>query len=402
MEQLNFNRRLIAPCAVSIRENNGIKFNLKSFINRLIIFDTYILQSARLKEIPLFIRYFGYDGTKKLLSSNSIKLNYDIMAVGQLERKSKSMGVEVKTLPKYCYEFSVIKVMDKFNDKNITLDSIRSISGLKLKEKLELEDLVNGATFPCLEKFGAKALNQMYYDLRNEEALIKKSINAVFLKDTGIEINDSDYSIKIHQIGSDHFKVDNNLASKVNISEEKVHKLIESALLSIGRLNIRFEEMEYFSAMSGFINSEIGFPQNKLMFLLSKVNPNKIENNINRIVDLKFPDIDFENKKIDICRLLEIRQSPECIAFRDWIGNIDTLTDKEIQDQMSSFNSKLPSWLRARDGTALKFLAKTLIGSLYPPAGLAVGVLDQFVFDKVIPKNGPIMFINNMYPSIFK
>ena len=51
-----------------------VALDIEGLIRRLLLFDTYILYSVRLKEIPELVRHFGYEGTIALLTSGALEI----------------------------------------------------------------------------------------------------------------------------------------------------------------------------------------------------------------------------------------------------------------------------------------------------------------------------------------
>jgi hypothetical protein len=71
-------RRLLGSSAVVRVEPEArditVSLDVENFIHRLLLFDTYILYSIRLKEIAQFVHHFGYSGTFALLSSGALEI----------------------------------------------------------------------------------------------------------------------------------------------------------------------------------------------------------------------------------------------------------------------------------------------------------------------------------------
>ncbi|HEX3034416.1 MAG TPA: hypothetical protein VHT73_04675, partial [Thermodesulfobacteriota bacterium] len=67
---MDFRSRLLAPCAIR-KEGSDIEvdFLAGEFLERLILFDKFILDSIRLREIPHLVRLFGDEPILELLKS---------------------------------------------------------------------------------------------------------------------------------------------------------------------------------------------------------------------------------------------------------------------------------------------------------------------------------------------
>src|SRR5215468_4597242 len=75
---LEIGRRLLGLSAVVHQEPGAkditVELDVEGFVRRLLLFDTYILYSVRLKEIPELVKHFGYEGTLALLSSDALEI----------------------------------------------------------------------------------------------------------------------------------------------------------------------------------------------------------------------------------------------------------------------------------------------------------------------------------------
>ena len=70
---MDLRTRLIAP---AFRTLNAKKtFDLDEFIKRVLLFETYIIDSEKLAEVPYLIRAFGFDGFLAILESGFVRMN---------------------------------------------------------------------------------------------------------------------------------------------------------------------------------------------------------------------------------------------------------------------------------------------------------------------------------------
>ena len=93
------------------------------------------------------------------------------------------------------------------------------------------------------------------------------------------------------------------------------------------------------------------------------------------------------------------------MEFRAWLSGIDKFSDSEISELVASLNSKIGLLAQTTVGKALRLAVTTAVGLLPPhvglPAGVVLGVLDQFAWDKFARRSGVSAFISEMYPSVF-
>ena len=61
IDTMDLRNRIIAP-ALSTDKGGGQIFDLDSFVKRILLFDTFILKTNQLTEIPYLIDVFTFDG----------------------------------------------------------------------------------------------------------------------------------------------------------------------------------------------------------------------------------------------------------------------------------------------------------------------------------------------------
>ena len=122
-------RRLFAPIAVQDRENRVVSVDLPAFITRLLLFDTYILQSIWLEDLILLQHSFGTAGLSQLFESGALKFQCAGFTIGQTGQPRSTFRSGQPSLPLFNYQFSVIRVQgavraigsDIVNDQRIGL-----------------------------------------------------------------------------------------------------------------------------------------------------------------------------------------------------------------------------------------------------------------------------------------
>jgi len=111
------------------------------------------------------------------------------------------------------------------------------------------------------------------------------------------------------------------------------------------------------------------------------------------------------DSRIDIEQVLKLRDEPEATEFRAWLSDIDKFSDSEIQQRIGSFNARVGLGAQTTAGKMIR-LAVTTVAGLAPHigivAGLALGALDEFAWDKFARRSGIAAFINELYPSLFR
>ena len=104
------------------------------------------------------------------------------------------------------------------------------------------------------------------------------------------------------------------------------------------------------------------------------------------------PDIGlaFAGKRISAKRLLELRYSRHCQAFRDWLAT--SSPGDQAEDIVRRYVDSLgkPSWLESIPVKLLRFAATTGIGTCEPISGAAASAIDTFLLSKWFPGRSPV------------
>ncbi len=108
---------------------------------------------------------------------------------------------------------------------------------------------------------------------------------------------------------------------------------------------------------------------------------------------------------------MQLREEPETLEFRAWLADTEKLNDAELQQRLSSLNSKIARAAKTNTGKALRILVTSVIpaavgvipGVAIPAiaAGLGLTVLHQFLWDRLCRESRAAAFVSELYPSIF-
>jgi hypothetical protein len=236
-------------------------------------------------------------------------------------------------------------------------------------------------------------------DILHNTALLKSAVRFVLSKGKRITTVD-DFVLRFHKVADDRYEAETDLLQKLTLSIEEIHNVLKLALLGIGGVDQRLGEMKVHTALSGFTDEELPLFRSKLDCLAEAHGSQGPERRFRRVIEVAgLPEVSA-GCRIDIEKVLEIRSQPEALEFRAWLADIDKLSESEVRQRISSFNTKLGLAAQTTAGKLLRLLVTTVAG-IVPPLGLALGALDQFAWDKFARRSGIAAFIHELYPSIF-
>src|SRR5260370_5822970 len=390
-------KRLLAPIAVQDNKNNVVDVDLAAFVRRVLLFETYMLQAVWLEDLALLARAFNPEGLIQLFEGGALKIYCESYTIGKTGRVRADLNFSDnnKRLPLGSYSFSVIRAHEQEKKIQQHLSSL----GPPLQEKAA-QNLITINS----QEFSPKVFEGFYNDIRQNQHLVQTAVN-LELRRQGIK--PKRMKLRVEEVEKEDFRVENNLVSEYGLSEKVAHEVIGRSLLAVSGLNQRFAEMITHSALSGITEEDMPLMRDKLGFTANFIESNNSERQFERvtsILDLPIPLV--SETKIDAEKLLKIRDSDECRAFRDWLARADSLSDKEISERVTSFNSKIRVALNSKRAKVMRFLVSNGVSFLPPPigtvAGLAVSAIDSFLVEKLAPKDAIVSFLSESYPSVLK
>jgi hypothetical protein len=248
-------------------------------------------------------------------------------------------------------------------------------------------------------------LQQIDADIRTNSPALKVGILSQ-LQQESFEADRSERKVEIivEEPQQRVFHIKTGIAREFGLTSESTHLLLQRSVTSVANLNQRLAEMAAYSALTGFLESEAPLLFGKVAGILASFNPKIAEEQFNRVIEIaNVPDFKL-GQRVDVDKLLKIRESAECRDFRGWLSSAEDITDAEIRNLSHGMRSKLGSLAGSFGGKAVRFAASTLAG-LVPVAGLALGpvagVVDSFLIDRLLPRSGIMAFVTEIYPSLF-
>lgn len=245
---------LLAPVAIQAKDNTVVSVDLGSFVRRILLFDTYVLQSVWLNDVKLLRQSFGDSGLIQLFQSGALKLYCESFTIGETGRARADLRLagNNKRLPLGSYSFSVLRVQGQ--QQKIE----RELAGFGPSLQSEA---ASSLLYIDQQGFTKQVFDGFYADLRGTSEIVKR---AVEIELRGLGIKPKQLRVEIEEIDSEDFKAVHNLQSQYGLSEAKSHDVILKSLLAIGGLNQRFAEMIVHSALSGITDDDLPLLQGKL------------------------------------------------------------------------------------------------------------------------------------------
>jgi hypothetical protein len=369
-------------------------------VRRLILFDKVIVKSALLREIPALVRAIGTSGFTRLLDTGLMKLSCELTSViTDVSRNG------VRHVPLYHFSFGVADLADRDASLRSALRCLHGISGLKNLERASMEEAILRSLVRPPSTYGQALLDQIDSDLRTNTPGFKTAIRHRLIAELGTShLPVADLPIDVEETTKRVFHVKNTLSDSFGISPEKAHIVLHGAVTAMANLNQRLANMEAYSAITGFLDSESTLLFGKLAGIIAPLNPNRAEEQFERVIEIAdVPDF-RPGQRVDVDLLLKVRESAECREFREWLSTLEDVSDAEIKEMVASIKSKMASLAASASGKLVRLAATTGIGLIPvvgPITGAAASAIDSFLVDRVLPRSGIVAFLAEKYPSLF-
>jgi hypothetical protein len=398
--------RLFGPVSsVPDPDTDVLVVDYGDLVRKLILSEELVLESNRLREIPLLVEKFGYEGVSELLRSGRVRILGEVPAMGFPQPDTIHPQRQGRSLTVGPYSFGVVRQHDLEAFTHENLQAIEETPGLTEKEARKLRGLVVATLITPAENRGEPALDQLTKDLESNASIIKTSVALASCQQYGRQIRPEGFDLTVERIDETYWRVVTTLGDRTGLSDLRVYRVVGHGLLGVGGLNRRLEHMERYSAVTGFQENELSLVEEKLGYLARLVDPEAQVDRFEKVIELAgLPDVDprTEVQDVDMARLLEVLDDDEIKEFRRWLRGIDSLDDKDVKAEIHRLRDRMAHAIRSDAGKGVRLFITTGVGVAVPPVGVALSAIDTFLTDKIVPEPGPTAFVSQLYPSIFR
>lgn len=419
----DLNAQLIAPCATFPNSDprDGVEVSISDLFCRLLLFETYILDSVRLVEFGPLIHTLGVQNVLALLNSGALKIQLDPTQIFESGRAEGFPGFREKPpLPPGSFAFSFFRSADH-NDYLIRcLRDLRSVLyGLRERDMKALDEALVRALLPVPEDSGLPASKGLHSDLRSNAPVVKQAVLQKLRAYHGRVVKPESLSLRVIPLDDTDVRVESNLDSLGISDVEEAHRLLSSAFLAVGTINSRLEDMLNCSAISGSIDSDLALHVSKVEFTatrLSRVSnqalngdeSSRLAKTFDNLLSVKrLPSFKFNvpDKSFNVEQFLYIRSTAEAVAFRKLVRDVQNASSEEIKIRTNTVRSRLGPLIHGGAGKQLRFWIPEAVG-LVPFVGnylsLGLSLIDQFILEKLVPApDAASLFLHEQYRSLF-
>jgi|SRR5579872_245901 len=385
--------KLLGGIAVQGEGNRVTAIDTPALVTRLLLFQTYIVQSVQLDELPFLVSVLGERGLIHLLETGALKILFESYTIGQLGQARADMRLtgNSRRLPFGSYSFSPVRLHDQ---EGITERKLNALSK-------PLAAAVRGSLIEMPSEFSSKVFEGFYSDVRGNSRVVVNSVRHE-LRRWGI--NPKNLKFKINEVEPEDFRADSNLKSEYCLSEENAHRIVERALCAVCDLDLRLVAMSTYSALTGINDADKPLLEGKLEAVADLVDSADHQGRFNRVTKIAgLQTLASADAEVDAEKIIRVRDSEECCAFRDWLRGTDARSDAELRERLVGLNSRIRQAINSRPGKIVRFVMSNGLSSIAGPlVGLGIGAVDSFVIDQLARKDAIVSFLSESYPSLFR
>jgi hypothetical protein len=383
-----------------VDSKGDVKFGC--LLEDLLLFDTVVVQTQRLNELPFLVESFGFGPVRDLIRSGALELSMLNPQIGVRNSDDTTWGFE-------CGAFA----LDDF--QKVIGDSLQEVQEKIPVEETQFRELEKAVheSFEANPKENTGALSKQFRsEITRGSHVVYNSLDRQADSKFGIDLDLSELDFNVEYVGEsgwsgfDVFEVDTNLPLLINTNARKAIDLIGDALLGVGGLNSRLNKMRMHQSLSGIRQEDRSMLDSKISWAMEALPSDVRTDQFGRVVTIKdFPDLHelALQGQVDLEKLMQLRRTDEISQFRNWLQRSSSLSEKELERRLNSFKAKLGSLLQSEQGKLVRWITSVGISLAVqnPAPGAFAGFVDQFFVDDLLDSSGPICFINNLYPPIY-
>jgi hypothetical protein len=259
-----------------------VSVDSESLLRNLLLFETSIVQSHGLKEVPWMVELFGYKGLMQLLKSGALQfqptralaVNVDKTTPDLLQEQYTASLVLDGSSPTQrpsAFEVTVVRIGDVRTDISAGLQGLHSIEGLSTNRRNRLSDAVEAAIPHLPDTLWDHATSQTHTDLDRTIVDVHRAVSKALVDRSGEPVDPNLVELNIHRESETGVFIESNLVREVGLGEQDAHNVIGNPLLALARSNVRLGFMEALTAISGMPEDELPYFDSKLNFIFGLV-----------------------------------------------------------------------------------------------------------------------------------
>ncbi len=364
---MDIGSRVVAPFT-ELRDDRdrNVSIDINSFVMRLLLFDTYTIETIRLKDIAKLINNFGFNGLMELLDSGFIKIHLAARTMGAMNRTDPTrgdqnypVGYDNVLLPYGSFDLRTIDIADRDWYLNNCYKNLKEFTSKKEARQLKLSVRRQLTEVPKVSKDETVWFRE---SLLANGSFLNAALALTLKTKNNITIDPFELHLNISSRGEAGYITESNIKEKLQLSDLEAHKAIESTLLMISGFYQRLSMMKNYESIAWFSERDAVLLKEDMKIVVGELDSSLQEKRLTRVLELRgLPQID-ENTLIDANKLLMFKTSSECTQFKAWLKSIDSKSDEDVAREIKSFYAAISIVLTSTPTRIAKFILSTGVG----------------------------------------
>ena len=385
--------------SLSVPNGKGVKLDDAELNLRLLLTDKVILNTHRLAEVNDLVRLFGMKGLMALLEEGKLSLTCEAFSFGfrhdLVNNEHEFMVQTVQGAP----------IQRDWYLRTAFQENVRANTGVAALSK----DVWRYIEEPPGAESDQNVRRHLHSRMTNDHELVRQAIcvaaqNSECIPDWSPDT--LDFDIKQSRPETLAYEIRTNLPASLTVEQRR--QIIASAVSAITNTGMRIDAMERHQALTESKETDLPLLDAHTRFIERALAQAQPIDQFRRVVSIVGPRSPARITRVNARKVIDAAKSAECLEFRRWLEvEAPKKSDEEIQKYFQSWSAKTTSFLGGNVGKSLKWIAvnatQMALDAAFPgmQAGFMLGALDAFLLDKVIKPGGPVVFLNQTYPSLF-
>ncbi len=373
------------------------EFDINEFVMSILLFDNVLASSPGI--IPSVVRVIGKAGLFRLVEEGRLSVvGGGPSAQATLDYKNPGFFANRPNKPlQFGFETIFVDPNDPKNhsvEDRLLIDLMREKDGYSLSKADAKE--ISCRLLPSLRVIDGKTLNyghEIHDDVKNKQELVSGLLLSGLARTHGLPVFVMNVKLTIEEVSKNVFQINTNLGKLLNKNVNEIHELLKKPFFEITGTNLQLLRMKAVDAAAGLTEAQSRIISKRVDYLSKLLSRSDTRPEFTRVCSItntpRLPD----GHSINIDQLIDLRESPEAHAFRDWLQSSKKYTDEDIKQITSNWKRRIGELLSTENVKGIRWLTSTGAGVLIGDAtGAIINGLDYFL-DKFFPTMGPIGFI---------
>ena len=148
-----------------------------ALLARLLLFETYVVDSFGMGEVPDIVNLLGFDGTMDLLESGALRFSAFRLLAASLDGSRLNLKMDPGTNPSRPGHFAITNVTIDTPEHahSECLEIVKRLSHLSHSQRMDLQQRLRTALVPIPENYGLSSTAQTHRELDRDTSSLARA-----------------------------------------------------------------------------------------------------------------------------------------------------------------------------------------------------------------------------------